>query len=356
MRDKVENDLDLQDEIFIKPDEMVGYFNEAITEAASEIYELNEDYFLTRYFIPVVQGTRRYALPPSIFANRIRNILYANGAIIYEVMQLRRRGKFEAMAIINEFGLSDDYVYTLWNDTPGQAVMEFFPNMRDTAILSPVGSIFAPLLMSFIRDNNRVPVLGEFCNPELCAITQVNIGTDVITTFSGSRALGIPQRGIPGPWPGSIAYKTGDKIQFVAGPNGTLPSPLAEGTTYFVIQTGNGLIKIATTLQNAITGTAIDLTTTGTVYFTIMVAATNAIQTAAFMDIPEFATFVMQWVKCRCYEKEGDPRLEAAVATLTQQRIQMVSTLKANIDDDNNQIQADYSFYNDFASWNGWSF
>lgn len=356
MSDKVESDLDLQDEIFIKPNEMVGYFNEGTTEAASEIYELNEDYFLTRYFLPVIAGTRRYELPPTIFANRIRNVLYKNGSIIYEIDRLRRRGKFEAMAIIDQFGMSDDYVYSLWNDTPGQAYLEFYPQMRDTAILAPVGSIVAPIVMSFIRDNNRVPIIGEYCNPELCAVSQVNIGTDVITTFSGSRTLGIPQRGIPGAWPGSLAYKTGDKIQFAAGPNATLPSPLVEGTIYFAIQTGNGLIKVATTLQNALTGVAIDLTTTGTIYFTIQVAATMLIQRATYMDIPEFATFVMQWVKCRCYEKEGDPRLDAAVATLTQQRLQMVSTLKANIDDDNNQIQADYSFYNDFASWNGWSY
>lgn len=356
MNQKVLDDLDLNDEIFIKPNEMVGYFNEGITEAASEIYELNEDYFLTRYFIPVVAGTRRYQLPSAIFANRIRNVLYRNGAIIYEIDRFRRRGKFEAMEIINQFGQSDDYMYTLWNDVPGQSYLEFYPNMRDTAILSPQGSVFAPIVMSFIRDNNRVPVLGEFCNPEIVAITQVNISTDVIQSNSGSRALGVPQRGIPGPWPGSLSYKTGDKLQFIAGPNGTLPSPLVEGTTYYCIQTGDGLIKLATTLQNSMLGTAIDLTTTGTIYFTILVAATASIQAATFMDIPEFATFVMQWVKCRCYEKEGDPRMDGAVATLSQQRLQMVSTLKANIDDDNNQIQADYSFYNDFASWNGFSY
>ena len=145
MKKKVLNDMDLQDETFIKPDELRGYFNEAVTEAASEIYVLNQDYFLTKYLVPVVAGTQRYLLPYNIFANRIRGIMYSNGAIIYEIAQYRRKNKFEAMIITDQFGQSDDYMYTLWNDVPGQAVLEFHPNMRDTAVVAPVANIFAPL-------------------------------------------------------------------------------------------------------------------------------------------------------------------------------------------------------------------
>lgn len=355
MEQKVLDDLDLNDETFIKPNEMRGYFNEAITEAAAEIYVLNQDYFLTKFYIPFVQGTSRYSLPANIFANRIRTVMYSNGAVIYEIAQYRRKNKFEAMIITDKFGPSDDYMYTLWNDVPGQAVMAIHPNVRETAILAPIGSLFAPAIMFYLRDNNRVPLTGEFCNPEICATTQVNVGTDQIQTFSGTLTQGIPQQGLPGSSPGSIAYKTGDQIQFIPGPNGTLPSPLVQGTTYFAIANGSGLIKVATTLQNALAAVAIDLTTVGTIYFTIQVAATDAIIAATIMDIPEFATFVMQWVKCRCLEKEGDPRLVGAVNTLQQQRDQMVSTLVKGIDDDNDTIQADYSFYNDFAAWNGFS-
>lgn len=355
MEQKVLDDLDLNDETFIKPDEMRGYFNEAITEAAAELYVLNQDYFLTKFYIPVVAGQMKYALPANIFANRIRTVMYANGAVIYEVAQYRRKNKFEAMIITDMFGQADDYMYTLWNDIPGQAYMEFHPQMRDTAVLAPGGSIFAPLIMYFLRDNNRVPLSGEFCNPEIVAPTQVNVGSNQIQTFSGTTTNGIPQQGMPGASPGSLAYKTGDQIQFSVGPNGTLPAPLVVGTSYYVIASGSGLIKIASSLQNALAGIPLTLTTVGTIYFQIMVAATTAIIEATIMDIPEFATFIMQWVKCRCMEKESDPRLEAGVATLTQQREQMVSTLVKGIDDDNDMIQADYSFYNDFASWNGFS-
>lgn len=353
MESKVLNDLDLQDETFIKKDEMRGYFNEAITEAAAEIYVLNQDYFLTKFYMPVIAGTMRYSLPYNIFANKIRAIMFVNGAIIYEIPQLRRKNKFEAMILTDQYGLSDDYMYLLWNDVPGQAILEFHPLMRDTAVLAPVANIFAPIIMMYLRDCARVPLNGEYCNPEIVAPTQVNIGTDVIQTYSGTRTIGIPQQGLPGATPGSIAYKTGDKIQFAPGPNGTLPAPLVEGTIYYAIAAGSGGLKIATTLQNALAGTAIDLTTVGTVYFTITVAATNAIAAAVLIDIPEFSTFVMQWVKCRCMEKEGDPRLEGAVNTLTQQKQMMIDTLTKGIDDDDDTIQADFSFYNDFGSFNG---
>ena len=91
------------------------------------------------------------------------------------------------------------------------------------------------------------------------------------------------------------------------------------------------------------------MTTVGTVYFTIKVAATLAIIDATLMDIPEFATFVMQWVKCRCMEKEGDPRLAGAIDILAQQKKQMVDTLTEGIVDDDNEIQPDYTHYQEMS-------
>lgn len=58
---------------------------------------------------------------------------------------------------------------------------------------------------------------------------------------------------------------------------GTLPSPLVVGTTYYVIRQGTavtfpGTIKLATSYENAIAGTAIDLLTNGTPTNTITVS------------------------------------------------------------------------------------
>lgn len=347
MLDKVQVDLDLQDETFVQSDEMAGYFNEALTEASSEIIVLNQDYFLTESFLPVVQGTNRYPLPYNIFANKIRGLVYINGSISYEISRFRRKNKFLNMIITEQYGLADWYQYDLPNDNVGQTQIEFLPTMRDTAVLSPVASIVAPIRMWYIRDCARVPMTGEYCNPEVIALTQVSILNDTIQTYAGTTTYGVVQKGTPGSYPGSVSYITGDAVKFEAAPTGTLPAPLVAGTVYYVIQTGSGLIKLATTRALALAGTPINLTTTGTVYSIMRVAAVSRIIMATLIDIPEFATFVMQWVKCRCMEKEGDPRIVQGIALLAQQKAQMVDTLTQGVVDDDDTIQGDFSAYED---------
>ena len=58
-------------------------------------------------------------------------------------------------------------------------------------------------------------------------------------------------------------FITGEKVRFTT--SGTLPSPLATGTDYYVIATSTTTIKLVSTLQDAYDSTnIIDLTTTGT--------------------------------------------------------------------------------------------
>jgi fluoride ion exporter CrcB/FEX len=57
---------------------------------------------------------------------------------------------------------------------------------------------------------------------------------------------------------------TGDGPFQVSNTGGGLPAGLAAATNYWVIATGNDTFKLATSLANAIAGTAIDVTTAGT--------------------------------------------------------------------------------------------
>jgi hypothetical protein len=66
-------------------------------------------------------------------------------------------------------------------------------------------------------------------------------------------------------------------------------------------------------------------------------------------DIPEFASFVMQYMKVRCYEKEGHPNLQKAMYDLEAQRVQMTDTLTAMVPDAENQIEPDMSAYDDMT-------
>lgn len=340
-KNKVIADLDLQDESFIQPDEMIGYFNEAISEAEAEIHGTREKYFLKKAFIPAVQGQNTYALPDDIYINKINRFIYSNSTKVYEIRKAREAHMFTDIAYTDTYGAADDYRYYITNASPGQMRLVIYPMSRETAILpqvSPSGQ-FTPFILWYFRNASRIPIHGEFLPDyeQYILPAAVNISTDVITLAN-------------------LTYVTGDQIMFQPFASGAgvagLPAPLAINTVYFVIATGTaGQIKLATTSANAFAGTSIDLTTTGssTGFFNVSIAATDIVINAILVDIPEFATFVMQWVKCRCFEKEGDPRLAGATATLEQQRAQMVDTLTEMIIDSDNEIEADYTSYQEMS-------
>ncbi len=338
-------DLSLADEIFVTGDEMVGYFNEGIEDAAAEIIKIDEDYFLTKYFVPFLAGQSSYNLPDQIFANKIRGFMYINGSVIYPINRFRRRNKFENIALYNQYGQADDYMYYLTNDTVGQAQLQILPPARESAILAPANAQFTPAILWFLRNFIRVPKNAELCNLELIATSQVSAAADTIQTFAGTQTIGIPQQGQPGACPSSIPYITGDAVVFTPGPNGTLPAPLVAGVVYYVIAGANGLIKLATTKANALANTAIDLTTVGTVYHTMKVQATSAIISATLIDVPEFSTYLIQWAKVCCLGKESDPRISTEADKLVAQKKQMVDTLTGGIPDDDDKIEADYTHY-----------
>lgn len=341
MSTKVQSDLDLQDQTFIQPNEMIGYFNEAIQEAEAEICGTKEEYFLSQYNFPVVAGIGTYTLPPDIYINKIRRIVYTNGPLIYEVKKIKEWRKFTEIALTASFGVNDWYRYYITNTSPGNMQWVQFPVSRETAVLPQQNgaTAFTPIQFWYLRTANRIPVVGEFIHYYETYLQQANVsvGANTITLVNKT-------------------YVTGDQVQFFAHawPGGTagLPAPLVMGTTYFVITTGTpGVVKLATTAANAAAGTALVITTTGvsTGYFNLEIMATTLLINAQLVDIPEFATFVMQWVKCRCFEKEGDPRLGAAVSTLEQQRKQMVDTLTEMIVDNDTTIEIDYTHYQEMS-------
>lgn len=63
-------------------------------------------------------------------------------------------------------------------------------------------------------------------------------------------------------------------------------------------------------------------------------------------DIPEFANFIMQYMKVRCYEKEvGHPMLQKAMLDLERERSQMTGTLDTMVPDSENTVEPDLSIY-----------
>ncbi len=326
-KNKLQVDLDLQDETFVTPNELIGYFNEGIEEAESEILKIDEDYLLTSTPIPLVSGTSAYAYPNDIYGYKERGIVYSSGSIIYDVKKMRRRGKFENIAYGVQYSGADDYRWYHTGAASG-ARINLIPAARETAIVPPNANTSTPMTLWYIRHAKRIPLLAEYI-PDydiLLQSTAVTASNDRIATTS--------------------AYTTGDLVKLTSSI--TMPTGLTASTVYYVIA-ASGYIKLATTLANAVAGTAIDITSTGSGVLTITVSANQTVINAMLIDIPEFTKFVIQWAKCRCMGKEGDPRLSMEAALLQQQRAQMVSTLTEMQQDDQNEIEQDLSSYTEMS-------
>lgn len=327
-RDKLQVDLDLLDETFVTPNELIGYFNEGIDEAASEMLKIDEDYFLTSMALPIVQGQSSYDYPDNIFGYKERGIVYSNGSVVYNVQRVRRNNKFAKIATDLQFGQADEYIWYHTNDSADNPKINLIPASRETAIISPQPSAFTPIILWYIRRPNHVPLLGEYVLnwDVLDQAVGISVGSDQITVTND--------------------YITGDTVKLRT--TSTMPGGLSADTVYYVIA-GSGVIKLATTLQNARAGTAIDISTVGIGTMSISIAANQTIVDETIIDIPEFLKFVIQWAKCRCMEKEGDPKLEKAIAILEQQRSQMVNTLTEVQQDDQNELEPDFSMYREMS-------
>lgn len=222
IKDKVERDLDLQDETFIQDEEMLGYANEAIDEAEAEILTLYEDYFLTSANLALVTGTSEYSLPSDIYATKIRSIIYRSGSLIFPITKIKEWNKFEAIAFETTYPATQTYKYILKNPSAaaGYKIVLYPPAMETSA---------SNVTIWYIRNANRLTSLTDTC------------------------------------------------------------------------------------------------------------------------DIPEFVQFVIQYIKVRCYEKEGHPNLQFAVQALEKQRSMMVQTLGDMIPDGDSEIQKDFSYYEEMS-------
>lgn len=134
LTEKIERDLDLEGEVFIQPEELDGYLNEAIDEAELEVHGLYEDYFLSRYTLPFVSGTSEYVLPPTIYAHKIRRVTYRNGTRTYTIDRIRDWYKFEEYELDKVGGAQSEaeYRYFLLNETPGAPKFLFTPDVSET--------------------------------------------------------------------------------------------------------------------------------------------------------------------------------------------------------------------------------
>lgn len=155
IENKIRRDKDLQDtDNFIGQDEMADYVNEGIDSAEALIMKIDEDYFLTKTVLSLVNGEEDISLPSDIYAQKIRGVVYKNGALIYPVKRLRNPWKFYKKAVIDyQVVNTEEYQYILRMDAgSSQAKIMLAPPAYESG---------AYLHFWYIRNAKRVPLQAD---------------------------------------------------------------------------------------------------------------------------------------------------------------------------------------------------
>ena len=159
IREKIEQECDLEDEDFVRRDELLAYCNEAIDEAEAEIHSLYEDYFLKKKDISIVSGDEFISIPtqmPDIYADKIRRIIFteAGGTTTYTVTRLKDWKKFEQKAVADTQTTTDLYQYFLVNSTPGNPEIMLVPKSREAGVMT----------VWYLRNANRLAADTDICD------------------------------------------------------------------------------------------------------------------------------------------------------------------------------------------------
>lgn len=165
--EEVADIVDMQDEDFVDQPEAMKIANRAIDEAESLIHLMNEDYFLMKDPLTLVEGTEEYDLPESIFAHKIKKIIYRKGREIYEVTSLKHLSRLlQQQAAIAEgrTSLDEPMQYFLYNATPGSPQIIFTP---------PPGESGPYITVWHYRNANRLADGSDICDlPEFATFVK----------------------------------------------------------------------------------------------------------------------------------------------------------------------------------------
>jgi hypothetical protein len=344
LRDRVATEMDLfeQDpaEEFITKEEMIGYFNDAILDARSEILNIYEDYFLTWDYLAIKAGDSEIKLPRNVWANKIRAILYELGAVRYTINRIRNYNKFEKI-MWGEYAQNNTpwFSYYIKNSVPGKERLVFLPTPQLTTVDPVWGPSlqFTPVKCWYLRQCNRIPILGELSFRQKALASGIFIGTDQVNMMNPEESLG-------------LNCQAGQGVVFTADEPTNLPAEITSGKMYYLVAFTPGIWKLATTKELALAGTSISLSAVSVnAPVEYQVEATQVLIDGVIVDIPEFENFILAWVRVRVYDKLKDPGIEAATKLLEQVRKQMVDSLTNKVPDDDDEVEGDFSSYNDQA-------
>lgn len=124
LSEQVQMEIDIQEEEFVQPQELINYFNSGITMIESEIVKLGckEKYLQTEAFVSIVSGQQDYDLPSDIIEQKIRKIVYRDNTNIYTLMPAKIEAAYEAEDIARLYSSSDYYYYQIYKLTENHII------------------------------------------------------------------------------------------------------------------------------------------------------------------------------------------------------------------------------------------
>lgn len=134
----IEEENDLEQEIFIQATELLEYFNRGIKMAEAAIHKLGleDEYFKTSAPLALVTGASDIDLPENIYASKILEIVYESGNTIFEIKRIRGRDKLVYKKILNQTSVGSPpiYRYDLKNDSADDGIqIELVPDSLETS-------------------------------------------------------------------------------------------------------------------------------------------------------------------------------------------------------------------------------
>ncbi len=158
IREKVIQDMNLQDEDFVETDEFTGYVNEAIREAEAEIHKLGieDNYFRSSIPLVLAEGVGVIDMPTNIYADKILNIQYKKSDRRYEITRFRGKNKYADFQYYRDYGtMTTYYQYLLTNNDGTGPKIEISPLAYETGTF---GTIW------FIRNAKELVLETDVCD------------------------------------------------------------------------------------------------------------------------------------------------------------------------------------------------
>lgn len=123
VKDRVNDEIDLEFDTLVQPKEFVGYVNAAVRRVVAVLARTNweDKYFRTYASLNVVANQAEYDFPADCLKNKITEFIYNEGnGRIYPIRRLKGQDIYSSLAEANYQATSlDVFNYTIFNFAPG---------------------------------------------------------------------------------------------------------------------------------------------------------------------------------------------------------------------------------------------